>query len=108
MPVLDFKPHEFCYSVVTKGDFDENGYYTGDTIEWSEPVKVNAVQNEGAELIHNYADGEDIQYTYTIYLEKNCKDFVKGEKVRLNYYGKQVELTVKGFKRFQHQCKLWV
>lgn len=54
-----------------------------------------------------------VAYSYTIYLPKKTREFVTGEKVRVSFFGdgtlqEKKEFSVKGFHRYQHQCKMWV
>ena len=57
----------------------------------------------------NFEDGIVRKYSYTVYLPNNCKDFAIGDRVRISLLGEvKREFEVKGFHRWQHQCKIWV
>lgn len=75
---------------------------------WSEPVKCHAVASGSANKI-TYDDGTVDYYSYTIgRLPKDFKSLEVGEKVKLCADGSEKIFTVKGFHRYQLQCKVWV
>ncbi|MBQ8969167.1 MAG: hypothetical protein IJ064_05500 [Bacteroidaceae bacterium] len=113
MSVLDFAPHTLDYLEVVPGHDDEE---TGDYIKGSEIwvegyCKCDAVPAGKANTITT-PDGQVEPYSYTIYnLPRTCRKFVYGERVRIRFFGHPEEVsefTVKGFHRYQKQCKMWV
>lgn len=109
MPILDFRPHKISYLVRSKGYEDENGDYHAGESKWVSCGKCDAVPN-GKEESVVYDDGVVGKYTYTLYLSTRCREFKKGERVRIEFYSssKVLEFDVLGFHRFQHHCRLWV
>jgi len=112
MPILKMKPHYL--EVLTKSDEyeDENGDSHAGVEEWNRLCRCDAVPAGEANKITT-PDGVELQYSYTIYLPKRTREFVVGEKVRVIFFGEgtlqeKKEFTVKGFHRYQHQCKMWV
>ena len=112
MPVLKLMPHMLSALSITEGYEDENGDYHKGTEEWKEVCKCDAVPAGEAREI-TLPDGVKVAYTYTIYLPKTAREFVTGEKVSISFFGngtlqEKKEFMVKGFHRYQHQCKMWV
>lgn len=110
MAVLNTKPHTLSYLVAVEGYEDENGDYHKGTAEWVEDyIKCDAVP-AGEENIINYEDGTVGRYSYTIYTSTKCRKFKRGDKVKIRFFKDDIgtEFDVKGFHRYQHQCKIWV
>lgn len=128
MAVLQLKPHRLSYLVEEGGYTDTNGDYHKGTSFWEGNIRCDAVP-AGASNEIQFEDGVTRRYSYTIYLPKNCRSFVTGEKVRLSLsaarvrvangklriansrlrtLSKEIEYEVKGFHRYQMQCKLWL
>ena len=112
MPILKMKPHILEVLAITDGYEDENGDYHEGHEEWVKLCKCDAVPAGAAREI-TLPDGTVLQYSYTIYLPKNTCEFHTGAKVRVNFFGngtlqEKKEFSVKGFHRYQHQCKMWV
>lgn len=109
MAVIDFKPHSLRYLVVTPGyDDDKGDYHPGET-HWSEEaIPCNAVPAGKAEE-REFEDGKIKSYTYTVTLPALCRTFGIGDMVRITHLGGiEREYEVKGFHRYQHQCKIWI
>lgn len=103
------KPHSIQFSTITEGSVDENGDYTGDTVIYSDPIPCNAIQGEGKAEIEAFEDGKNDGYSYTIYLPPTSMEINVGDMVRITLdYGRVQERAVKGVKKYQLQCKLWV
>ena len=108
MAVLQTKPHRLSYLVQGSWYIDSNGDYHNGKETWEGNIRCDAVP-AGASNEMQFDDGVTRKYSYTVYLPKNCKDFVVGERVRILLYGStEREFDVKGFHRYQMQCKLWV
>lgn len=109
MPVLNMRPHKLSYLVRSEGYEDENGDYHAGTTEWNDCERCDAIPNGKEEQIV-YDDGTVGKYTYTVKLSPTCREFKKGEKVRIEFFSstKVLEFEVLGFQRYQHQSKLWV
>lgn len=109
MAVLDMKPHLLWTSVVTEGEEDENGHFLPSTIAWTRYMKCDVVPASVEKNIINYGDGRTESYVYTVYLPTKCRDFQYGERVKLTRFGEESPVyKVKGFQRYQHQCKLLI
>ena len=108
MAVLQVKPHRLSYLVEDGGYTDSNGDYQRGPSYWEGDIQCDAVP-AGASNQMQFDDGVTRTYSYTVYLPKNCKDFKVGEKVRIKLYDNIVRnFEVKGFHRYQMQCKLWL
>ena len=109
MSVVNFRPHTIRYRVQgqSQGYVNEIGDYVPAKITFSEPYKCNAVPNGGKATIRN-AEGDVIEYSFTIYASSLMKDFEFGELVRIDRCGIIYELTVKGFHRYKGLVKIWV
>lgn len=112
MPVLKVKPHKLEVLSVTNGYEDANGDWHEGQEQWSVYKRCDAVPSGSAETI-TLPDGTQCHYSYTIYLDKDSREFKTGEKVRISFFGngtkdEKKEFAVKGFHSYQHQCKMWV
>lgn len=109
MSVINLIPHTLRYCITTVGYEDEKGDWHEGTEEWSDSIKCHAVHSSGPANVITYPDGSTSAYSYMIErLERNCREFVIGEKIRLNIFGCEREYQVKGFHRGQTQSRLWV
>ena len=103
------KPHLVQFSTTVQGGYDENGDYTGDTVTYGDPIPCNAIQGEGNAETEAFEDGKNDGYSYTVYLPPLADDINVGDMVRITLdYGKVIERAIKGVKKYQLQCKLWV
>lgn len=96
----------------TNGYEDDNGDWHKGTEEWTDYMKCDVVPAGEARQI-TLPDGTQTAYSYTIYLPKNAREFLTGERVRISFNGKgalqeKEEFSVKGFHAYQHQCKMWI
>lgn len=112
MSVLDFSPHTLEYLVRGEGHTNEDGDYIKGTDTWiADYCKCDTVPAGKADTIVT-VDGQVEPYSYTIYnLPRNCRKFKYGDRIRIKFFGyddETQEFTVKGFHRYQHQCKMWV
>lgn len=110
MAILMMRPHTLSYLSVTEGYRDENGDYHKGGSEWVDGyIKCDAVPS-GEENVLTYEDGTQAHYSYVVYTKKNCREFKRNDVIRIAFYGQKpgAEFTVKGFHRYQHQCKIWV
>jgi hypothetical protein len=112
MPILKMKPHILEVLSLTEEYEDENGDFHKGKEEWVEVSKCDAVPAGQANRI-TLPDGVELQYSYTIHLPKNVREFLVGEKVRVVFFcegtlQEKKQFTVKGFHRYQHKSKMWV
>ncbi len=108
MSVIDLIPHTLRYCIVSDGYEDENGDWHEGKDEWSEPIKCHAVPSGAANEI-TFPDGTTCTYNYTVgRLAPDCREYIIGEKIRLNVLGIESEFQVKGFHRYQLQSKIWL
>lgn len=109
MATISLKPHAIQYQIGGDGYEDEFGNYHDEKSEWVTINDCDIVPNGEAKTIA-LQDGTQKEYSYTIYLPNNCREFELGEKVRLIIFGKQStkEFEVLGFHRYQLQSKMWV
>lgn len=108
MAVLLLKPYRLSYLVEEGGYTDGNGDYHKGESRWFGDIRCDAVP-AGASNEIQFEDGVTRKYSYTVYLPKNCIDFNVGDRVRISFGNGIVrEFDVKGFHKYQLQCKLWV
>lgn len=112
MSILKMKPHMLEVLILTEEYEDENGDFHKGHEEWFGLCKCDVVPAGQANRLTT-PDGVELQYSYTIYLPKKTREFRTGEKVRVIFFcegtlQEKKEFTVKGFHRYQHQCKMWV
>lgn len=108
MAVLNVYPHRLQYLDISPGHEDDNGdYYEGES-EWKGMIHCDAVPSGKAEE-KVFEDGVTRSYSYTVYLPYNCRQFNIGDRVKIWLLGgTEREFEVKGFHRYQKQCKMWV
>ena len=114
MAVLKVYPHKLVVTTITGGTdgyTDDEGYYhksTGGT-EVNEEVKCQAVPSSTPHNVITYDDGSQVEYTYAIIMDRNCREFTRNENITLYLLnGASHILTVKDFHRYQSNAKLWV
>ncbi len=109
--MLDFRPHTIqVATIVSGGGFDENGMPIPDVGTWeSIPCRIEP-NGTGNKVV--YIDGIATNYSFTVYLDQDCREFQKGEKVKLvgldGEVGNDKQFEVLGFFRFQLNARLWV
>lgn len=108
--MLNFRPHKLQLITTTDGGTDEDGVPIPDT-ESTEEMHCHIEPNGRGEVI--YLDGVATNYSYHIYLDNDCTEFKKGDRVRLfGLDGSELEndksFTVKQFFRYQLNAQLWV
>lgn len=112
MAVLDFAAHTLDYLEVVQGhDDEETGDYVKGSSSWVEGYCKCDIVPAGKANTITIPDGQTEPYEYTIYnLPRSCREFKYGETIRIRFYGGEEvrEFTVKGFHRYQMQCKIWV
>lgn len=111
MAVLDFEAYSLEYFVEGTGYYDDNGDYVKSEGRWVSAGRCNAVP-AGRNNVITLPDqnGQQIAFSFTIILhDPNSREFIYGEKLRLTTINgmEQRELTVKGFSRYQLQCKIY-
>ena len=110
MAVLKLKPHTLQYQEVQQGYELENGDYVEGSKDWvSGCIQCDAVPLSGKATEVKFEDGTVKVCSYVVYLDKNVRDFNLGELVKIRLLGGNIKVgRVKGFVRYQMQCKLWV
>lgn len=107
MGVLDMKPHCLFYWDLQESQVDSNG----DKHEVQPVLKFCCrcdLKPAGTAREIQFEDGIVDTYSYTIYLPASCRDFKHGDEIVVRHYDKERHFTVKGFQRYQLQCKIWV
>ena len=108
MAVLKVYGDKIGIRSISQGQEDEHGnYIEGSLGDWVEIDGCECIPNAGGESEIAFDDGVVSKYTYTIYLPKDCIELKKGDRVRIYRFGSTTESTIKGFIRYQHQCKAW-
>lgn len=109
MATLSLKPHAIQYQCGADGYEDENGDWHDGLSRWVTLNDCDIVPNGQANTI-TIEDGTQKEYSYTIYLRNDCKEFELGEKIKLVFFNKTVskEYLVLGFHRYQLQAKIWI
>ena len=107
--ILDFRSSYIDYLVEGLNTRNEDGDLIKGEDTWVENyIPCNIVPAGKANEI-TLPDGTVETYSYTIHTNTNCREFKCGERVRLHILGGEgVEKKVKGFQRYQLQCKIWV
>lgn len=109
MAVLKLKPHRLEYQTADIGEELENGDYIEGSKQWNGCIPCDAVPLQGRASEVKFEDGTTKVCSYVVYLDKGVRDFSMKEIVRIHLLGEAVKVgRVKGFVRYQHQCKLWV
>ncbi len=109
--MLNFRPHKIQVAVASGGGgFDENGIPLPDTVQWEEVPCHIEPNGSGSKVI--YLDGVAVNYSFTVYLCQDCREFHKGDKVRLIGLDGEIEndkqFEVLSFFRNQLNARLWV
>ena len=109
MAVLDMNPCYLYTSVAGMSYTDANGNRHVGKMTFEKYIRCDVVP-AGQATQHDFGDGVVQTYSYTIYIhKKECRDFALGEAVKFEKNGKlSREFLVKGFHRYQHQCKIWI
>lgn len=109
MAILDFEAYKLEYLQEGRGSYDENGDFSHTPDVWVCVGRVNAVP-AGRNNVIQLPDGSMETFSFTIIIHNpRCREYHYGERLLLKtVFGKEVrELTVKGFSRYQHQCKIF-
>lgn len=109
--MLDFRPHKLQVVLFAPGGYDEDGAPLPDA-ESTEEIPCRIESNGSASQV-KFEDGVAHNYSYSIYLDHDCRTFKVGEKVRLfGLDGQPLEnskqFEVIGFFRNQLNARLWV
>ena len=109
MAILDFEAYNLELLEEGTGYYDENGDYHFAESQWINIGKCNAVP-AGRNNVINLPDGSMETFSFTIHLhDPRSREFKYGERIRLTtvFGSEQIGLVVKGFARYQHQCKIF-
>lgn len=109
MAVLKLFGYTLQWKEETEPYYDEQGDLVVNTATWSEGVKCDIAHAGGHATITNYEDGQKVGYSHVVYMKTSVPDFHYGQHVRVIKDGIIIiETDVKGFMRYQLQCKLWL
>lgn len=109
MAVLKLKPHKLSYQELAEGEELENGDYIQGDREWVGYIPCDAVPLSGKATEVKFDDGSTKICSYVVYLDKDVREFSFNEKIKIELLGGGLKYgSVKGFVRYQMQCKLWV
>ena len=109
--MLDFRPHTIQVATASSGGgFDAFGIPVPDETTWEDvPCRIEP-NGSGSKVV--YLDGVATNYSFTIWLNQDCREFHKGEKVRLIGLDDEIEndkqFEVLAFFRNQLNARLWV
>lgn len=107
MAVLDRKPHKLFICLPYEGYEDEDGHFHQGGERWQKYMTCDVVPASVSANLITHEDGRTETFEYTIYLTTKTRDFQYGERVRLCRFGELSPIyKVKGFQRYQHQCKM--
>lgn len=106
--ILDDRPHRLQYLVTTEGYEDENGDYHPGESYFDGNIECRAVPSSGKADEKQFEDGVVRRYSYTVYMDVDCKEFNIGDRVGFVLEGIEKVYEVKGFHRYQLYAKLWV
>ena len=108
--MFDFRPHKIQVITFTSGGRDEDGVMLPDT-ESMEELPCRIIPNGSASQVR-FEDGIAKNYSFSVYLNQDCREFHVGEKVRLIGLDGQIDsdkqYKVIGFFRNQLNARLWV
>ena len=108
--MLDFRPHKLIVKTFTGGGLDENGVPQPDR-EVTEELPCRIVPNGSSQQVR-FDDGVAHNYSFSIYLNQDCRTFKVGEKVKLigldGVVENDKEFEVIGFFRNQLNARLCV
>lgn len=108
--MLDFRPHKIKGFVLTYGGKDEDGIPLPDIKEEFE-LDCHIEINGSASQVF-YVDGVARNYSAIVYLDRDCREFKKGETVLLFGLDGQIpndkQFVVLSFVRGQLNARLWV
>lgn len=109
MGIVSFEVYKIEYFQEGEGYYDNNGDYHTCEGTWMSLGRCNAVPS-GRYNIISLPDGSKETFSFTIIIhDPRCREFHYGERLRLTtiFEKEQINLIVKGFARFQHQCKIY-
>lgn len=107
MSILELKSNTIKVLQVSEGYVADNGDYIEGESRWGCDHRCDAVPSGTANEI-DLGDGFVKKFSFVCYLSPNCREFIIGEKVLLERYGREYHLEVVDFKRYQYQAKVWV
>lgn len=108
--MLNFRPHKLQVVTSSGGGLNEDGVPLPDT-QTTEEMPCRIVPNGSAQQI-KFDDGTAHIYSFSVYLNQDCREFTIGEKVKLIGLDGEIpndkEFKVLGFFRNQLNACLWV
>lgn len=109
MSLLNFHTSKLYRQIRKESYTDEDGNYHHGVTQWKYCCDCDAVPAGEANKIA-IPDGSVDYYSYIVYnIPVGVKKFEYGDFIKLITLGnEEVILKVKGFHRYQLQCKLWV
>lgn len=108
MSLLNFYASKLYRQKKGESYTDDDGNYHPGKNEWEYCCECDVVP-AGASNKVAIPDGSVDYYTYDVYnIPVGIKSFEYGEFIKLELLGGKEEiLKVKGFHRYQYQCKIW-
>lgn len=107
MALLNFKASKLYRQSSGESYFDENGNYHPGTTSYEFVADCDVVPAGEANKIA-IPDGQVETYSFTISnLPVAMSNLEYGDFVKLVHQGREFVLKVKGFQRYQLQCKIW-
>lgn len=107
MALLNFKASKLYRQVTTTSYFDEQGDYHPGTDSYEFCCDCD-VEPAGQANKITIPDGQVETYSFTISnMPREVEDFCYGDFIKLQHQGREFTLKVKGFQRYQYQCKIW-
>lgn len=109
MAVLKMTPSYLYQGVAQAGYTDSEGNKHPGSIQFEKYLKCDIVPS-GPSSQRDFGDGVLQTYSYTIYVfDMSCRNFAIGERIKFKKDGiLSGEFLIKGFHRYQHQCKIWI
>jgi len=109
MAGVSFRPHKMRIRRTDDGSYDGSGNYIMGATLVSDPVPCRFEQNGSANTL-SFGDGKGYIYDYVVYANLDCPDVAYGDSVELYDAGgdKIGVFEVKGVRRGQLNCKIWV
>lgn len=106
MSVLTIKPCRLEYGVLQEVELDAEGDFLPPSVEWYDGGHCDVVAGETNQ--RSFDNGITDYAQFVIYLPTASRDYQPGDLIRVTMInGETKELRVKGFRRYQLQCKLW-
>jgi len=109
MAIFEFRRDELFFEQVTDGYYDKRGNWHEGSREWISLGKCGSQPAMGENPQIQIPDGSLTVYEYILHLDRNCREFLYGENVKVAINGGTERVyKVIGFQRGQLQSKLYI